>query len=258
MLRELSHTPEREHTLPSDNRPETIAEFGRRDRGLEAYRRWFDLQESFLKGKNILDLGAGQGLFGKELKEKGIDAYVVPFDPILQSEKEKRLGVDTNTNVSGLAQKLPFRDNSFDLVLASFSLPYWSLGYPKQDQVELDRKADEYIERGNQLSSEEVQRYLSIMLPVLSESARVIKKGGKASFAPFDLYLYRTSLATVRNRQELNHLYRILKEQFSREVYGAQLKLIKVKGVTPTIEKDPNNPDESIVPLRPLRLEVTK
>lgn len=87
-------------------------------RYFEDYKDLFGFNCKELNGKSILDLGAGDSTFAEDLV--GIAKEVVRLDPkYSDNSPEYRKGA-----IAGIAQNLPFRDNSFDEVLASVSL-YW-------------------------------------------------------------------------------------------------------------------------------------
>lgn len=72
-----------------------------------------------LKGKKVLDLGAGTGRHMRLLKDKGAKE-ITAFD---QSEKMLEILAKGNKDVNivvGDVEKLPFKDASFDMVLSVF------------------------------------------------------------------------------------------------------------------------------------------
>ncbi|MBI2639756.1 MAG: class I SAM-dependent methyltransferase [Candidatus Sungbacteria bacterium] len=128
----------------------TWQEIATTNRGLEEYLRDLHLTLEMLKGKKILDVGSGTRRFAKELKESGVNAEVISVDPVFASPEEKsRVQGDTsgklqemirNTAVPGVREKtvagvgemLPFRDGTFDLVIADNSLP----AYGNREQID--------------------------------------------------------------------------------------------------------------------------
>ena len=90
---------------------------------VEFYFEKFDLgiNGEKLRGKKILDLGSGQSNFAETFNNKPeLNATVVRLDAKYSDIKPSYL----EEAVTGAAQFLPFADNSFDEVLASYSI-YW-------------------------------------------------------------------------------------------------------------------------------------
>jgi len=132
------------------------------DRSLEEYCRYFNFTPEELKGKKILDIGSGKKeTFSKEAAKYG--AEVVSISPELRRwYKRKRLkgwlisdSEWQRRSIAARAQKLPFKDNYFDIITAVYSIPHYSPSH--QDT------------------------YVSIQ-----EMLRVLKKGGKVYIAPIN------------------------------------------------------------------------
>lgn len=144
------------------------------DRSLAQYEKELGFKIEDLKGKIVLDIGSGyHERFSKEAAKHG--AVVVSInpnlkklefreaakkgveltDPILKRIVDKlRLWKWQEKSVAAKADELPFRNESFDKVLALFSVPYYS---PK--------------------TKEEFRK-------VFDEALRVLKPGGEATFNP--------------------------------------------------------------------------
>lgn len=98
------------------------------DNTLTVYRR--DLQfvpESF-RGKTILDLGSGeQEIFSKEMEKYG--ATVISLNPKLKEQESRDLLVSRpgwqERSVASRGQELPFKKESFDAVLARWSVSHY-------------------------------------------------------------------------------------------------------------------------------------
>ncbi len=90
-----------------------------------ARKHMLSLQE--LRGKRILDLGAGYNRLQAELAAASVVASVVnvdlAFDPLQEVLEECP---DHTTSVQARIEALPFPDKSADVILASYSLPFWS------------------------------------------------------------------------------------------------------------------------------------
>lgn len=135
-------------------------------RGLDEYVERLGLELESLRHKVILDVGSGQGQFAKDVKESGIEAEVYSLDPLFASkEKQEELGKQTrisgdiykdDKSVAGLGELLPFKDGSFDLVLANYSLPW---------HADLKEQIADFF----------------------SESLRVLKPGGEIRFGPYGI-----------------------------------------------------------------------
>lgn len=202
-------------------------------------------------------MGSGSGQFGKDIRERGIDARVVSFDPIRVTEEEREKGEPGFVDVVGLAKALPFANRSFDLVLACNSLPLWSITpffvRAKEDSSRLVRGG---YEQAWQLSDEETERFLSTMSETIGESVRVLKTGGRGLFAPFDIY--ERSLTEDMNISEIQRLFNLLVRRVGDEKITAILKLAQARKIRPVYWKNPDNPDETSGPFYFNRLEVAR
>lgn len=97
------------------------------ERNFPKYLEWLNLPPDDLRDKKILDVGSGVGRFAAEAKEFGIED-VVSLDPGLKLEKNRKKAkkIGAGTAMAARADALPFRDESFDLILNNFSVPMWS------------------------------------------------------------------------------------------------------------------------------------
>lgn len=78
-----------------------------------------DLDPEVLRGKRILDLGAGEGRFQEELKERGIEANVVSLDiskEVIQRAQEKKAS-DRSLFLVAKSQEMPLDRETFNLIL---------------------------------------------------------------------------------------------------------------------------------------------
>jgi len=85
--------------------------------------------EELLRNKKVLDFGCGESDLSKELDSKEIDADIISVD----IEKESLMNSEAKNGVQGSGDSLPFSGEKFDLVLATYSLPYWA---SSEDMVE--------------------------------------------------------------------------------------------------------------------------
>ena len=109
------------------------------NRGLDEYAYHLNLEEENLKGKKILDIGAGTRRFAREVEERGIQAEVFSLEPLFSLPKEKmdpkvqefieKYPVSTKVKektVAGVGDQMPFTNEAFDLCVSEYSLPMHS------------------------------------------------------------------------------------------------------------------------------------
>lgn len=89
-----------------------------------------------LTGKTLLDAGCGTGLFSQAAAQKGAKVTSLDVGPELLKEVAKKC--DSKRVVGGISQ-LPFKDNSFDIVIATEVIEH-TLN-PKKSVEELCRVA---------------------------------------------------------------------------------------------------------------------
>ena len=124
-------------------------------RGLADYERIMMFNREELRGKRVLDLGCGPEVkFARELTEASVDAKIVSLSADFYDQKylDVARSVYDGQLVAGLAQELPFEDNSFDRIFALY--------------VE-----DHFIS-------------LDIYESAIREMARVLARGGVAKMGP--------------------------------------------------------------------------
>ena len=78
--------------------------------------------EELLKNKKVLDLGCGESGLSKELDNKGVSTDIISMD----MKKEPLVESEVENGVQGAGETLPFSEEKFDLVLATYSLPLWA------------------------------------------------------------------------------------------------------------------------------------
>ena len=100
-------------------------------RGIASYEKILKFKKEDLEDKVVLDLGAGpKARFARDLEESGVHATVISLSPeyadgeqhaLFKGEQDKR-----RLEVAGIGERLPFQDESFDEVLALYSVSIWS------------------------------------------------------------------------------------------------------------------------------------
>jgi ubiquinone/menaquinone biosynthesis C-methylase UbiE len=91
---------------------------------------------------NILDLGCGPGLLSAEIVKQVPDATVIGIDPLLKmlklaKENTKSPSVHIFQAILGVSEKIPLKDQSIDIIVSRFSLPYWK--QPQESFFEMNR-----------------------------------------------------------------------------------------------------------------------
>lgn len=111
--------------------------------------------------KKILDVGSGSGQFAREAKKRGFEK-VFSVDPAqyIMDNREK--------TVKAEAEKLPFKDSAFDLVLSLHSVP---IIFAPAGRVEY----------GKPRNWREFEQYVK---GIIKEMLRVLKKGGEIRLCP--------------------------------------------------------------------------
>lgn len=71
--------------------------------------------------KKILDVGSGSSQFAKWAKEHYVSSEIYNLEPIQESQEAKR-------SVYGRAEAIPFKSETFDLVISNASIPNIFLG----------------------------------------------------------------------------------------------------------------------------------
>ncbi len=118
----------------------------------------FNLREEDMKGKAILDAGAGEANFAKQARMKGID--VTALDAVYGIKEGRERFRNTRIEgylpdaVAGIAEELPFKDEKFDII--TYLLSSFTYARNRED-----------IEKG------------------IKEGLRVLKKGGRMLIYPF-------------------------------------------------------------------------
>lgn len=169
------------------------------------------------KGKKVLDVGCGVGMFMHQFKKLGAEVYGIDVDKDKVKIAKKRF----NNVYEAPAEKLPFRKDSFDIV--------WL--HEVIEHVEDDEKT-------------------------ISEAFRVLKPGGKlVIFAPNRLWPFETHGIFKNDKYHFGniplvtylpsniykkltpHVRNYYKKDLFRILKGASFKVIKYQGVFPGFDK---------------------
>lgn len=119
------------------------------------YFKNLDIIPDELNGKKILDIGSGANLdFAKYLSEHHIAGEVVSVDP---AALESSAGIK---GVRAFGEKLPFKNESFDVVVSNNSVPSIYYNYPSS--MEMKKRIEESLQ----------------------EMLRTVKGGGEIRFYP--------------------------------------------------------------------------
>ncbi|MDP1689041.1 MAG: class I SAM-dependent methyltransferase [bacterium] len=100
-----------------------------------------------LKGKKVLDIGAGPGVIAEVAKKKGIEVVSLDMNPEMWKNEGKQI-FDV-PYVKADAEKLPFIDNSFDVVI-SHAGPL-TLGSSKEFIIEALREAKRILKPNGEI-----------------------------------------------------------------------------------------------------------
>ncbi len=136
----------------------------------EDYNRYLKdlkLREDDLRHKSILDIGVGRSGFTKYIKDHQITDKVfgITNDFGLKKIKERE------GTIMGLAEEMPFGDESFDLVVSNTATPneFTSILYESLEIVDGERT----------VSQEAVDDLEFVIKNYVSEILRITKKGGE-------------------------------------------------------------------------------
>lgn len=161
------------------------------NRGIADYQRELGINVKTLKGKSVLDIGAGYGIFQEECQKIGIPA--IALDPSYRNptkggdrfESHLKIARSRKGKVSGVNETLPFKENSFDMVLSNCSsFHYLYHNYPRPGH-----------------------RYEMAKL-MFEEVVRVLKPGGEAR------------IGEVRQRSNDRNFYHELLEEVAEKYYS--------------------------------------
>ena len=195
-----------------------------------AYRQQ-GIKNGIGKGKLILDAGCGPGVMSELVLRRFPENSIVLLDPIMIMLRAAKIRVDKNSAfVSGIFEKLPFSDDSFDAVMCGYSI---------RDARDLDVALKEIrrvlkteggklviVELGkpdNSLLRIGVESYWRFAVPLLA-TLRVGKRGILFS-ALYHTYLRHPTNATFRGM--LQSLFPLV--EFQTRTLGASVIAVAQK-----------------------------
>lgn len=107
--------------------------------GLAGYEEGLGFNREDLRGKTVLDLGTDNGdSLARDLDAAGIDVKVISVSPDFTNETVREAmpyyspDWKMKNGVAAIAQKLPFRDGTFDVVLSQTAVTYAASTSPQQ------------------------------------------------------------------------------------------------------------------------------
>lgn len=106
----------------------------------KVYSSWLDKYSDVIDNckTKVLDLGCGIGYDCSYLTQRGLEVIACDFSEVaLARLKERVEGVETK--LLDISEKLPFEDNSFDLIIADLSLHYFDSVTTKKIMQEVKR-----------------------------------------------------------------------------------------------------------------------
>lgn len=148
-------------------------------RGISEYEKCLLFDRGELEGKSVLDLGAGPELkFARDLYNLDISADVTSLSPDFNDLKileRAQKAFPEGKTVAGVAQNLPFENESFDRIFALNVVEHFS--------------GEEMLQKS------------------LVEASRVLKKGGKAIFGPIP-YFYSADYDDILADENLQGFFK--------------------------------------------------
>lgn len=164
--------------------------------------KYFDdleLRPELLQDKTALDLGSNKSFFDEYCKEK----YNTNF--VALDYSDKYLGTKHDLGVRGDAKNLPFKDESFDLIISHSSMPHLLIKFEKEMQAE------------GKLSTETKERILQDLLKLFREIYRATKQKGQIRMDTFCEKEKYTSDLSKDKEQSLLYEYQLLRIDLMKE-----------------------------------------
>jgi len=146
----------------------------------------------------IIDLGVGPGLLSLELHKKIPNAKIIGVDPLqkmLQLANENAC-FDTFEALLGSSEEIPVEDDSADIVVSRFSLPYWK--DPNSSFTEIYR----VLKPGGRIILEALNRDFPVWRLFLIKLHMLINSAG-GDVTKYHLDAYKTAYAIGQVEQFL-------------------------------------------------------
>jgi len=127
------------------------------------YIEKLQLKDDDLSNKKILDVGSGSAWFAKYAKDNGISSSVYSLEPVHSLTESSR-------GVRAVAEKMPFADKSFDLIVSMYAIPI------------MHRPGYEEFQSNN------FEAVFKNVFDSFSEMLRVLNNGGEIRIVPIMIY----------------------------------------------------------------------